>query len=215
MTEKKKAVGRPKKNVVAPKLPEKPTTKEEEHDPLDDLQSLRLYSVEQPTDEDTALITRLATHQLTADEICACLDISRSRFDGSLSLQAAFQRGLEIGKASLRRMQWKLAPRNVAMAIFLGKNMLGQKDLLETKKEDGSLDADRRSFEDKLKSIIDITPTEEADGAAKPEGTGSGELLLEAVGEGQPTGTAEVNVVEPAQDPGSYQRMVRETEKQG
>lgn len=32
------------------------------------------------------------------------------------------------GKMSLRRMQWKLAEKSPAMAIFLGKNMLGQSD---------------------------------------------------------------------------------------
>lgn len=32
------------------------------------------------------------------------------------------------GKISLRRIQLKLAERNAAMAIFLGKNLLGQRD---------------------------------------------------------------------------------------
>ena len=32
------------------------------------------------------------------------------------------------GKASLRRIQFKLAERNATMAIFLGKQWLGQKD---------------------------------------------------------------------------------------
>ena len=35
------------------------------------------------------------------------------------------------GKASLRRMQWQLAEKNVGMAIFLGKQYLGQKDHVE------------------------------------------------------------------------------------
>ena len=34
------------------------------------------------------------------------------------------------GKVSLRRMQFKLAERNAAMAIFLGKNYLGQRDTI-------------------------------------------------------------------------------------
>ncbi len=33
-----------------------------------------------------------------------------------------------IGKISLRRMQWKLAEKSAPMAIFLGKNYLGQTD---------------------------------------------------------------------------------------
>lgn len=36
-----------------------------------------------------------------------------------------------VGKISLRRAQMKLAEKSAAMAIFLGKNMLGQKDQLE------------------------------------------------------------------------------------
>lgn len=35
------------------------------------------------------------------------------------------------GKASLRRTQFKLAERSAAMAIWLGKQYLGQKDTLE------------------------------------------------------------------------------------
>lgn len=35
------------------------------------------------------------------------------------------------GKASLRRTQFKLAERSAAMAIFLGKQYLGQKDMVE------------------------------------------------------------------------------------
>lgn len=36
-----------------------------------------------------------------------------------------------IGKISLRRSQWKLAEKSPAMAIFLGKNYLGQTDKIE------------------------------------------------------------------------------------
>ena len=35
------------------------------------------------------------------------------------------------GKSSLRRMQFKLAERSAAMAIWLGKQYLGQKDTVE------------------------------------------------------------------------------------
>ena len=35
------------------------------------------------------------------------------------------------GKVSLRRMQWELAKKSSAMAIFLGKNVLGQTDKIE------------------------------------------------------------------------------------
>ena len=35
------------------------------------------------------------------------------------------------GKMTLRRYQWQLAEKNVGMAIFLGKQYLGQKDTVE------------------------------------------------------------------------------------
>lgn len=34
----------------------------------------------------------------------------------------------DVGKISLRRSQWRLAEKNATMAIFLGKNYLGQTD---------------------------------------------------------------------------------------
>jgi len=39
-----------------------------------------------------------------------------------------FENGKNIGKISLRRLQLRLAEKNPAMAIFLGKNVLGQSD---------------------------------------------------------------------------------------
>lgn len=35
------------------------------------------------------------------------------------------------GKMTLRRYQWELAKKNVGMAIFLGKQYLGQRDTIE------------------------------------------------------------------------------------
>ena len=37
------------------------------------------------------------------------------------------------GKASLRRAQYSLAKKNATMAIWLGKQYLGQRDIVETK----------------------------------------------------------------------------------
>ena len=39
------------------------------------------------------------------------------------------------GKVSLRRMQYRLAEKNATMAIWLGKQYLGQRDIIETKAE--------------------------------------------------------------------------------
>ena len=45
------------------------------------------------------------------------------------------EKGQSRGKASLRRNQFKLSETNAAMAIFLGKNWLGQTDKQEVKTE--------------------------------------------------------------------------------
>ena len=39
-----------------------------------------------------------------------------------------FEQGKDLGRVSLRRTQFKLAGKSAAMAIFLGKNLLGQSD---------------------------------------------------------------------------------------
>lgn len=53
------------------------------------------------------------------------------------------------GKASLRRTQWIIAEHNAAMAIFLGKNYLGQSD-------DPQKYAKDETAEDKLGRFIDV-----------------------------------------------------------
>ena len=72
----------------------------------------------------------------TRDEICAVLGITDVTLYAWLKQQYGEDRTLkEImsyyqagGKASLRRIQWRQAESNPAMAMFLGKNYLGQSD---------------------------------------------------------------------------------------
>ena len=45
-----------------------------------------------------------------------------------MSFADTFKKYSAKGKTSLRRMQFKLAEKSAAMAIFLGKNYLGQSD---------------------------------------------------------------------------------------
>lgn len=42
-------------------------------------------------------------------------------------------------KIKLRRNQFKLSEKSAAMAIFLGKNYLGQKDVIETNEQDNGI----------------------------------------------------------------------------
>lgn len=44
------------------------------------------------------------------------------------SARAIYKQARMEGKVSLRRIQYSLAPKSAAMAIFLGKNELGQSD---------------------------------------------------------------------------------------
>ena len=73
---------------------------------LIELEQVKLMNVHMPSREDKVLVERMSAHMMTAQEICHVLDISRSLFDKSLELQAAYQRGQSMGKVSLRRMQW-------------------------------------------------------------------------------------------------------------
>lgn len=58
------------------------------------------------------------------------------------------------GLISLRRSQFRLAEKNAAMAIFLGKNYLGQKDTVEADFNPESLKRARELLEG-VESVID------------------------------------------------------------
>lgn len=72
----------------------------------------------------------------TRDEICAVLGITdvtlyawlKQQYGEEVSLKEIMSYYAAGGKASLRRIQWKQAETNPAMAMFLGKNYLGQSD---------------------------------------------------------------------------------------
>lgn len=80
---------------------------------------------------------RLCSMLCTEDEIAGffqcsidtverwCLATYKKTFEEIYSIKCA------LGKISLRRMQFKLAEENSSMAIWLGKQILGQKDRTE------------------------------------------------------------------------------------
>ena len=74
------------------------------------------------------------------------------------------------GKMSLRRMQFKLAEKSPAMAIFLGKNMLGQTDYVKT---DVQVEGKLADLIDGLKEPMDDLheETESLDGEVANEST--------------------------------------------
>ena len=88
------------------------------------------------------VITALAQVMCTDEEIAACLDTTVETLHSALNepiFSECIKKGAREGKASLRRNQFRLAKTNPAMAIFLGKQYLGQKDHPEEETEDESV----------------------------------------------------------------------------
>lgn len=77
---------------------------------------------------DYETVEKLAHIQCTKLEIANFLGCSVDTLDRDANFAEHYKKGLDGGKMSLRRMQFKLAEKNSAMAIFLGKQYLGQKD---------------------------------------------------------------------------------------
>lgn len=81
---------------------------------------------------DMELVERLADIQCTEEEIASVLNCSVDTLARQPSFAEVYKRGREMGKSSLRRTQWKIAQNNATMAIWLGKQYLGQTDKVET-----------------------------------------------------------------------------------
>ena len=84
---------------------------------------------------DMKQLTAACQIQCTAEECAALFDCSvdtldlRLKDDGWSGFTEFYKKHSESGKASLRRMQWKSADSgNVTMQIWLGKQMLEQRD---------------------------------------------------------------------------------------
>ena len=77
---------------------------------------------------------KLCGLQCTKDEICGFFDVSDKTLDGwcartyGESFSDIFRKKRGRGKISLRRAQFRLAQKSANMAIWLGKQYLGQKD---------------------------------------------------------------------------------------
>lgn len=109
----------------------------------------------------------------TKEEASAYLGVSRPTLwkflENNEEAKTAWEDGFEEAKTSLRRIQWKLAKTSAAMAIFLGKQLLGQKDnygLEHGGKMELSATAAREGIERKLARISESEPKDEM--ASKP-----------------------------------------------
>ena len=89
--------------------------------------------------------------QCTKEEICSFFDVTDKTLERwckrtyKAGFSEVFRQKRGKGKISLRRAQFRLAEKNANMAIFLGKQYLGQRDQPDTdvgrKNENNLLDA--------------------------------------------------------------------------
>ena len=77
---------------------------------------------------DYEAVEKLAMLMCTEEEIANYLGISARTLQKDEEFLRIYKKGLDFGKMSLRRTQFKLAQKSSAMAIFLGKQYLGQSD---------------------------------------------------------------------------------------
>ncbi len=89
--------------------------------------------------------------QCTEDEICAVFSVSEDtllRWCKRIykkNFADVFKEKRAYGTASLRRSQWRMAETNASMAIWLGKQYLGQRDTqftdMKVSGDDGFIEA--------------------------------------------------------------------------
>lgn len=77
------------------------------------------------------IVEALANVQCTQEEIANALDLSVRTLQRDEEFCRLYKKGQNNGKMSLRRIQFKLAEKNPTMAIWLGKQYLGQRDVIE------------------------------------------------------------------------------------
>ncbi len=84
----------------------------------------------------------LCALQCTKEEICGFFDVSDKTLENwckrtySEGFSEVFNKKRGKGKISLRRAQFRLAEKSASMAIWLGKQWLGQKDTVEIERPD-------------------------------------------------------------------------------
>lgn len=95
----------------------------------------------QPTPETMSSLKGLGQIQCTTKEGAAFFRVSEPTFLKFLTdnpeAREALEEGKGKGRISLRRHQWRMAENNATMAIWLGKNHLGQTDKTELTGSEG------------------------------------------------------------------------------
>ena len=87
---------------------------------------------------DKAKFEKLCGIMCTLEELAGFFDCSEDTIERwvkrtyNMTFAEAYKKLSYQGKISLRRSQFRLAEKNASMAIWLGKQYLGQKDVIET-----------------------------------------------------------------------------------
>jgi len=93
---------------------------------------------------DYALVEKLSTIQCTQAEIASILAISTKTLQRDEEFCRIYKKGIEQGKSSLRRLQWKAAENgNTTMLVWLGKQYLQQRE----PKQEINLDTNKEVIE--------------------------------------------------------------------
>lgn len=85
--------------------------------------------------------------QCTKEEICGFFDVTDKTLESwckrtyKAGFSEVFRQKRGNGKISLRRNQWRLSKKNASMAIWLGKQYLGQRDQPEDSTDTEDTDA--------------------------------------------------------------------------
>jgi hypothetical protein len=104
-----------------------------------------------PKEIDQKQFENLCGLQCTYDEICSWFDVTDKTLNSwckrtyGKNFSEVFREKRGRGKISLRRTQWELAKKNASMAIFLGKQYLGQTDQGEVIKANDDIEEDALS----------------------------------------------------------------------
>jgi hypothetical protein len=124
---------------------------------------------------DLGELERLCQLSPTDEELAAVLGVSKKTIQRRKT-ETKFAEAMELGKAkgtlSLRRTQMKLASEgNVTMLIWLGKQLLGQKDhqAMEHTGSDGGVP----QFRVTIRSVLDDPPERNGDLPEYPKRTGT------------------------------------------
>ena len=109
---------------------------------------------------DLGLVEDLGKIQSTHSELAAVLGVSietvKRRLKDDPEFCAAYEKGLENGKSSLRRIQWKSAlGGNTTMQIWLGKQYLGQQDRQTTEVVSRKIEEWRKKLQDAPEEVVE------------------------------------------------------------